>query len=83
MILLWIIIYILDAFNHNFKEIFIGGEKFVINTNELKLTNEKQVFTFKNRGLLRINTNDIFDSSNRGDIYIAVKIILLNMNINI
>ena len=66
--------HILDAFNHNFKEIFIGGEKFVINTNELKLTNEKQVFTFKNRGLLRINTNDIFDSSNRGDIYIAVKL---------
>ena len=41
----------------------------------MKLTDQKQVFTFKNRGLLRINTNDIFDSSNRADVFIAIKLI--------
>ena len=67
-------LHILDAFTCDVKNIYIGGEKFTINTNELKMTDQKQVFTFKNRGLLRINTNDIFDSSNRADIFIAVKL---------
>tara|TARA_A100001015_G_C14942280_1_gene693088 strand:+ start:37 stop:933 length:897 start_codon:yes stop_codon:yes gene_type:complete len=67
-------LHILDAFTCNVKNIYIGGEKFTINTNELKLTDQKQVFTFKNRGLLRINTNDIFDNSNRGDVFIAIKL---------
>lgn len=68
-------LHILDGFNYSTRDIVIGGEKFTINTNELKLTDQKQVFTFKNRGLLRINTNDIFDSSMRGDVYIAIKLI--------
>ena len=66
--------HLLDGFNYSTREILVGGEKFTINTNELKLTDQKQVFTFKNRGLLRINTNDIFDSSMRGDVYIAIKL---------
>ncbi len=68
-------LHLLDGFNYSSRDIVIGGEKFTINTNELKLTDQKQVFTFKNRGLLRINTNDIFDSSMRGDVYIAIKLI--------
>jgi len=40
-------LHLLDAFNSSIKEIYIGGEKFIINTNELRLTDQKQVFTFK------------------------------------
>ena len=68
-------LHLLDAYRNETRDIYIGGEKFTINTNELKLTEQKQVFTFKNRGILRINTKDIFDSSKRGDVYIAIKLI--------
>ena len=68
-------LHLLDAYRNSTKDFYIGGEKFTINTNELKITDQKQVFTFKNRGILRINTNNIFDSSIRGDVYIAVKVI--------
>ena len=68
-------LHLLDAYRNETRDIYMGGSKFTINTNELKLTEQKQVFTFKNRGLLRIDTNDIFDSSKRGDVYIAIKLI--------
>jgi hypothetical protein len=68
-------IHIFDAYISLTKDIFIGGKKFTINTNELRMTDQKQVFTFKNCGILRINTKDIFDSSKRGDVYIAIKLI--------
>ena len=68
-------LHLLDAYRNETKDIYMGGSKFTINTNELKLTEQKQVFTFKNRGLLRIDTKDIFDSSKRGDVYIAIKLI--------
>lgn len=68
-------LHLLDAFNSLTKDIYIGGEKFTINMHELKMTDQKQVFTFKNRGILRINIDDIFDNTNRGDVYIAVKLV--------
>ena len=68
-------LHLLDAYRSSSKDFYVGGENFTINTNELKMSEQKQVFTFKNRGILRINTNDMFDTSTRGDVYIAVKLV--------
>ena len=71
-------IYILEKisiekiFQKKFHEIKFGEKIFKIESNNLKITQEKQFIEFKGEGILKINEEDIFDISGRGDIFIEI-----------
>jgi hypothetical protein len=65
---------IMDAFKKDEIDINIGGKNFSIKTNRLSLTREKQMFSFQNKGILKVNTDDLFDSSFRQNVYIGISL---------
>ena len=71
-------IYILEKisiekiFYNKFYQLKIGDKLLKIESNKLKITQEKQIFEFKGEGILRINEKDPFDTSTRGNIYIEI-----------
>ena len=52
-----------------------GEKKFVIESNELKITKEKQIICKKNVGILKINKTSMFCQKERGDIYFEIQLI--------
>jgi hypothetical protein len=64
--------YISDIFDNEYLNIDIGGKHFKINANKITLTKEKQIFTFKKKGISKNNLNNLFDASERADIYICL-----------
>ena len=52
----------------------IGYNKFNINVNELYIK-KYQRYTIKNKGIPSINTNNIYDISNRSNVYVDINII--------
>jgi len=59
-------------FSNQFIDVNIGSKSFKINSNEITLTNETQIKKFKNQGILKINKENMFDQTKRGDIYIEI-----------
>ena len=53
----------------------IGNREFSIYGKELYLTDETQIKKYKNEGILKINKDNIFDQSQRGDIYIEISLV--------
>lgn len=66
------IININDVFSNDKVIVDIGGKKFTIDNNKITFSKEKQIFTFKNKGLAKININNLFDTSKRSDVYICI-----------
>ena len=62
-------------FSRKSININIGDKDFQIYSKELYLTNETQIKKYKNRGILKINKDNIFDQSKRGDIYIEINLV--------
>ena len=53
----------------------IGDREFEIYGKELYLTHETQIKKYKNEGILKIDKDNIFDQSQRGDIYIEISLV--------
>jgi hypothetical protein len=51
----------------------VGNKEFVINSNDIKCSSNKQYFNFKEQGILKINHKNIFDSAKRADINIELE----------
>ena len=68
--------FLINKFNRreNSIQIIMGNKKLQISTNEL-LIKEDQIYIFKNQGMLRMNNDDIYDVSNRGDIIVKISLI--------
>lgn len=62
-------------FSRKSININIGDKEFQIYSKELYLTNETQIKKYKNQGILKINKDNIFDQSKRGDIYIEINLV--------
>ena len=52
----------------------LGENKYIIPSNELKII-KKQIYTFNNKGILKINTKSLFDTSTRGDIVVEINLV--------
>jgi len=65
---------VMGIFNNKNLTLDIGGKEFVIKSNEIKCCSEKQYFYFKNKGILKINSKNIFDSSKRANINIELEL---------
>lgn len=50
----------------------IGDKEIIIKSSEIKLTNEVQMFKYQNIGIIKINEDNIFDTSDRGSIVIEL-----------
>lgn len=63
-----------DIFDKGYILLNLGIKKSLkIYANELKLV-KNQVYTFKNQGILKVNKNNIYDTSDRADIYIEISL---------
>ena len=49
----------------------IGNSEFIIFSNEMRITPD-QTYVLKNKGILKKNSNNIFDTSCRSDIYVDI-----------
>jgi len=52
-----------------------GEKKIIIKSDELKITNDKQIICKKNNGILQIDKKNMFSQECRGDIYFEIQII--------
>ena len=59
-------------FSNQFINVDIGNKSFKIKSNEITFTNETQIKKIKNQGILKINKENMFDQTKRGDIYIEI-----------
>lgn len=66
-----IAIFLEDAWTKEEIEIEIGSRKFSIIRREMRLT-ESQIVLLANCGISRINTDDIYNVSKKGDIYVHI-----------
>jgi len=53
----------------------IGDKEFQINGKNISFTKETQIKKFNNCGILKINKENMFDQSKRGDIYIEITLV--------
>ena len=63
------------VFRNQCIDINIGDLVFKIDSKDITLTNESQIKKFKNKGILKINKENMFDQSKRSDIYIEITLI--------
>tara|TARA_B100001093_G_scaffold457913_1_gene469992 strand:- start:3940 stop:4833 length:894 start_codon:yes stop_codon:yes gene_type:complete len=63
------------VFRNQCIDINIGELVFKIESKDITLTNESQIKKFKNKGILKINKENMFDQSKRSDIYIEITLI--------
>ena len=69
-------------FKKSIKEIFgtetisihLGDKTFNIECAKIMCSKKKQIFHFKNKGILKMNSNNIFDSTRRGDVNIELEL---------
>ena len=66
---------ITSIFSKKILIVNIGNREFEICGKELYLTDETQIKKYKNEGILKINKDNIFDQSQRGDIYIEISLV--------
>jgi hypothetical protein len=52
----------------------LGENKYIIPSNELKII-KNQTYTFNNKGILKVNTKSLFDTSTRGDIVVEINLV--------
>jgi len=52
----------------------IGNKDFSFDVNLLHLTKSSQIIKLKDKGILKINNNDLFDVTKRGNIYLDIKL---------
>lgn len=52
-----------------------GEKKIIIKSDELKITNEKQIICKKNIGILQIDKKNMFSQEKRGDIYFEISLV--------
>lgn len=64
-----------DIYNISHINIMIGDNKYNVCVDKLKITEKKQKITFKNQGILNINSKHIYDTSIRKDVHIYVQLI--------
>ena len=64
---------VLDLFGKSDETFRIGDSEFTFNVSNIRLV-ENNTIVLKNSGLSRINTNEIYDVSNRGDIILNVRL---------
>ena len=62
-----------DVLREKSIQITMGNKKLQIPANEL-LIKENQIYIFKRQGMLRMNSDDIYDASNRGDIIVNINL---------
>jgi hypothetical protein len=62
---------ITDIWEKEYLEFNLGKQTFEFSTDELKLT-KNQTIVLKKQGISRINTNDIYDISNKSDIILNI-----------
>ncbi len=63
------------VFRNQCIDINIGDQLFKIESKDITLTNESQIKKIKNKGILKINKENMFDQSKRSDIYIEITLI--------
>lgn len=67
-----------ELWNHIKEEknfiILLGDNTYEIPLNELQI-NQKQIYTFFNTGIYKNNRDNIFDTSNKGDIIVTINLI--------
>jgi hypothetical protein len=66
---------IMDLWGKATVDVQIGSRKFQINPQLLKLTRTQTVI-LANQGISKINTNDIYNVSKRGDVYLNIQILV-------
>jgi len=64
-----------DIWEHEYIQVQCDTMCYPIQVNTLKLTNKQNVI-FAKQGLSKINAKNIYDVSNRGDVYVTVHLIL-------
>ena len=64
-----------SLFTNEFIDLFIGNKKFQIFGKDLVITKETQIKKYNNCGILKMNKENMFDQSKRGDIYIEITLV--------
>lgn len=64
-----------NAFKKDEIIIKIGEKTFTVDPKRLMLTRERQMFSFRNQGILKINTDNLFDSTERQNVYMGISLI--------
>lgn len=67
--------YLSELFDNGHVSFNVGEKTFTIDSTELKITKESQMIILKNKGILRINKNDIYQKIKRGHIIIEITLI--------
>ena len=66
---------IYELFSNEFVIVSIGDKEFKIHGKDVTLSKETQIKKYKNCGILKINKENMFDQSKRGDIYIEINLV--------
>ena len=66
---------IYELFSNEFVIVNIGDKEFKIHGKDVTLSKETQIKKYKNSGILKINKENMFDQSKRGDIYIEINLV--------
>ena len=66
---------IYKLFSNEFVIVNIGDKEFKIHGKDVTLSKETQIKKYKNCGILKINKENMFDQSKRGDIYIEINLV--------
>ena len=61
-------------FDNEIISIHLGDKTFNIESAKIMCSKKKQIFHFKNKGILKMNSNNIFDSTRRGDVNIELEL---------
>jgi len=64
-----------ELFSNEFVNINIGDKDFMIHSKDVCLTKETQIKKYQNCGILKINTDNMFDQSKRSDVYIEITLV--------
>jgi len=62
-------------FSNEFIIVNVGDEEYIIHGKDINITKETQMKKYKNCGILKINKENLFDQSKRGDIYIEINLV--------
>ena len=65
---------IATLFNNELYNFKIGDKDFSFDVNLLHLTKSPQMIKLKDKGILKINNNDLFDVTKRANIYLDIKL---------
>ena len=66
---------IADVFKNGEISLDLCGKSITISANEIVCSSKKQYFYFKQKGILKMNSKNIFDTSKRADINIELELI--------